>query len=116
MLVMTDSREEAAGRLQPPTKQNELGDASTIDFIVTLTELIPEAQEEKRAIIERLGKTARAMKLSRVPRELRGRVKELRTMTQAEPFDFGDLPENISRQFRLKTASSMRASYSSTPR
>ena len=23
-------------------------------------------------------------------------------MTQAEPFDFGDLPENISRQFRLK--------------
>ena len=103
MLVMTDSREEAqqvASNLR--TKQNELGDASTIDFIVTLTELIPEAQEEKRAIIERLGKTARAMKLSRVPRELRGRVKELRKMTQAEPFDFGDLPENISRQFRLK--------------
>ena len=68
MLVMTDSREEAqqvASNLR--TKQNELGDASTIDFIVTLTELIPEAQEEKRAIIERLGKTARAMKLSRVP-------------------------------------------------
>ena len=53
MLVMTDSREEAqqiASNLR--TKQNELGD--TIDFIVTLTELIPEAQEEKRAIIERL--------------------------------------------------------------
>ena len=105
MLVMTDSREEARrGRLQPPNQANELGDASTIDFIVTLTELIPEAQEEKRAIIERLGKTARAMKLSRVPRELRGRVKELRKMAQAEPFDFADLPENISRRFRLKNS------------
>ena len=103
MLVMTENQEEAqqvATTLRQ--KQTELGDATSIDFIVTLTELIPDAQQEKLAIIERLGKTARAMKLSRVPRELRGRVKELREMTQAKPFSFENLPENISRQFTLK--------------
>ena len=42
------------------------------------------------------------MKLSRVPRELPRSSQRAAQMTQAEPFDFGDLPENISRQFRLK--------------
>ena len=66
MLVMTDSREE--GSRSPPTSgPSKTSLEVTIDFIVTLTELIPEAQEEKRAIIERLGKTARAMSSPEFP-------------------------------------------------
>ena len=76
MLVMTDSATRRSRSPQSKDQQNELGDASTIDFIVTLTELIPEAQEEKRAIINGSGRPPSDENLP--GSQLRGRVKRLR--------------------------------------
>ncbi len=101
MLVMTENREEAQRVAQKlRATQNTTDGATTIDFIVTLTELVPDDQGAKAEIIERLKTTARRIKLSKVPRELRSSVKELRRMTKAQPFTQDDLPENIARQFR----------------
>ncbi len=101
VVVLTNSQEEerqAAAALRD--RQDELGDATTIDFVAAGADLIPLDQPAKWEILQSLDKTIAGVKASWLPKDMRSRFALLQRATKIPPFGVEDWPPEVSRQFR----------------
>jgi predicted RND superfamily exporter protein len=77
-----------------------LGASSTIDFVAALDELVPEAQEAKQAVLQRLARVVARVRPDSLEPDARAQYDRLRRMVAAAPFGRSDLPESLRRQFQ----------------
>ncbi len=80
-------------------RQQERGSESTVQLVMSLSDLVPGEQQQQRAVIAELGESVAAVKAQWLTAD-QGRARdELLQMTDASPFERGDLPAEIRRQF-----------------
>lgn len=100
VVLFTDSSDEERALVEQLNARKEaLGTASTIDFAAALDDLVPPAQEEKRAILDKIDKTLSRVKRESLDSEAQEGFDALRRMSQAQPFTRADIPASIRRQF-----------------
>ena len=100
VVLFTDSSDEERALVEQLNARKEaLGTASTIDFAAALDDLVPPAQAEKRAILDKIDKTLSRVKRDSLDSEAQEGFDALRRMVQAQPFTRADIPASIRRQF-----------------
>jgi len=101
IVVLTpNSADERTIAEQLRARRIEFGSDSTLDFIAASVDLVPEHQETKRVLIERIGAIVGKVRPSWVAPELRHYLDIAKHMTTAKPFRFDDLPSEVRRQFQ----------------
>ncbi len=101
VVMLTDSPEEERAVVRELRERKaRLGDASTVDFVASMTELVPERQQEKRPLLRDIGALLEDVPEGQLTQEQRARVAQLRRQTQAEPFTHEDIPRGIRQQFQ----------------
>ncbi len=99
--ILTSSSEEERVIVDAlRAKQASLGDATTIDFIASSVDLVPQNQEAKAPIIADIGTIVRKVKKSWVPKEYRQNFGKAKKMVASSPYTKDDLPDEINRQFK----------------
>ncbi|AKU95855.1 hypothetical protein AKJ09_02519 [Labilithrix luteola] len=93
-----DDAEATAADLRERAKN--LGKLSSIDRVVAPTDLVPKAQQAKRAIMEQVAEIAGRLREDKMTEEQIRQKDELVRMASTVPFGLGDLPEEVRRQFR----------------
>ncbi|EAU67922.1 efflux RND transporter permease subunit [Stigmatella aurantiaca] len=101
LVVLTGSpAEEHTVMEQLRTRQRQLGQRSTVDFVASLETLIPADQPRKQAILQRMGKLLEDVPEGRLNAAQRQQLAQLRAQTRAEPFTREALPATVRRQFQ----------------
>jgi predicted RND superfamily exporter protein len=80
-------------------RKAELGDMSTVDFVGSLEDLVPEQQLEKRAVLEKIGQALDRFDLEELEPRLAKQFDDFVRMSKAMPFAQGDIPVSVRRQF-----------------
>jgi uncharacterized protein len=100
VVVLTpDARSERAvvGELQK--RKRERGSASTLDFVAALDDLVPQQQPEKQQVLTSIGEVLAKVKREGLDEKTATHFDDLHKMVAAKPFDRGDLPPGVRRQF-----------------
>jgi predicted RND superfamily exporter protein len=101
VVMLTDTPEDEQAVLRElQQRQRARGDASTIDFVASLSSLIPPRQAEKQALLQDLSKLLADVPEERLAPEQREQLVQLREQSQARPFTPDDLPPSIRQQFQ----------------
>ncbi|WP_223758146.1 RND family transporter [Myxococcus sp. RHSTA-1-4] len=103
VVVLTDTPEQerkVAHALQEA--QHERGEDSTIDFVASLSSLVPPAQREKQALLQDLARLLETVPEGRLSPEQREQLAELRREVRARPFTQADLPPSVRQQFQSR--------------
>lgn len=101
MVVMANTEQDArtiASRLTEARRAG--GDGSTVDFAATVSDLVPLAQDQKRAELDRLERALERVKPGWLSPKDKQRLDDLRTEARARPFAVEDLPIEVRRQFQ----------------
>lgn len=106
VLTADEQQERAVARAIRERQEQQLAEQSTIDFVATVADLVPQQQVEKQAVLQELARTVARVKPAWLPEEERERFESLRRMVAAEPFVRADLPVEIRRQFEGSEVSS----------
>lgn len=99
VLLTDNAADERAAVEALASRKAALGEASTVDFVAALDDLVPDRQEEKLEILGKIGRLLDRVKPDSLDPETAGRLEDVRRMVRAEPFGRADLPESIRRQF-----------------
>jgi predicted RND superfamily exporter protein len=100
VVVLTpDARSERAVVAELQKRKRERGPASTLDFVAALDDLVPQQQPEKQQILTSIGEVLARVKRDGLDEKTRTRFDELQKMVAAKPFDRGELPPGVRRQF-----------------
>jgi predicted RND superfamily exporter protein len=75
--------------------------ASTIDFVLTARDLVPEGQGDKRALIQRIQAEVAGLDPETLPAREQDALRHLQRMAAAPPFGPADLPRSIRRELAL---------------
>lgn len=101
LVVLTKNAEEAeATAKQLRERAKHLGADSTIDRVLSPTDLVPKDQDAKRVILEEIKEPLRALRDDQLDAAQLKKKNELVRMTDALPFNSRNLPEEVRRQFR----------------
>jgi predicted RND superfamily exporter protein len=101
VVVLTDSPEEEQAVVEEITRRKQqLGKASTVDFVVSLTSLVPAEQSRKQAMLQRIGTLLEDVPEDRLSPPRREQLATLRREVQAKPFTVADLPPSVRAQFQ----------------
>lgn len=93
-----DEAEATASDLRERAKR--LGKSSTIDRVLAPTDLVPKAQQAKKAIMNQVADIAGRLREDKMTDAQIKQKNELVRMATTLPFALGDLPEEVRRQFR----------------
>lgn len=107
VVVLTDTPEqerEVVHALQ--RAQREHGQNSTIDFVASLSSLVPPEQRQKQAVLQDLARLLETVPEERLSPEQREQLTELRRQVQARPFTREDLPASVRQQFQSRRGDS----------
>lgn len=100
VVVLTDSQEmERQVVQQLKARKDERGKDSTIDFVGSLVDLVPERQVEKAAVLQAIRERLERLDPERLPKELRDNLERYLKLTRAPAFERKDLPEVVRREF-----------------
>lgn len=100
LVLLTDSAaDEAAAAAAVRAQKATLGADSGVDFVVSVADLLPEAQVAKQAVLAEIGAQVARIKPKRLSPAQRDRLARLKTMAEAIPFGRADLPVEVRRQF-----------------
>jgi len=100
VVVLTkDEDEEKVASDLIRERSEELGDATTVDMVASVSDMIPADQASKHQTLERLGKTLAKIKPSWLEEEDRESLLRLKRMCAIHPFGRGDLPLDLRRHF-----------------
>ena len=100
VVVLTDSQEmERQVVQQLKARKAERGKESTIDFVGSLEDLVPERQEEKAAVLKAIRERLEKLDPDRLPKEIRNNLERYLKLTGAPAFQRKDLPEMVRREF-----------------
>jgi predicted RND superfamily exporter protein len=80
-------------------RKKEAGEGSTIDRVITLADLVPQAQPAKQPLIEEIGEIARRLREDKLTPEQKRQRDDVLRMSEAHPFTRADLPDEVRRQF-----------------
>ncbi|MFP2928112.1 efflux RND transporter permease subunit [Pyxidicoccus sp. 3LG] len=106
LVVLTDSREEEGLVAEELAQaQRAKGEESTIDFVASLSSLVPERQQEKQAVLQDISRLLEKVPEERLTPEQREQVAELRREAAARPFTQADLPASVRQQFESRDGS-----------
>ncbi len=99
-VVLTDSiEEERAVSSALRKRMAEYGDRSTIDFVASVADLVPQNQAEKIEAIARLREALNQIQPKMLEPAQRRQLKDAKQMTLTPPFSRDDLPIAVRRQF-----------------
>ncbi len=101
VVVLTDTPEEEGVVVRElQQRQRQRGEESTIDFVASLSSLVPEDQPRKQAVLRDIARTLQAVPEERLSPEQREQLAALRRQTRAKPFTREDLPPSVRQQFQ----------------
>jgi predicted RND superfamily exporter protein len=83
-------------------KKEKNGPQSSINFVFSLSDLVPENQEEKYPLIQKLTELLQGINLNKLPEDERDIISEFMRGEVSKPFQLGDLPVEVTRGFRNK--------------
>ncbi|MFP2911373.1 efflux RND transporter permease subunit [Pyxidicoccus sp. 3LFB2] len=99
MLTATPEEEQAVVR-ELQARQRARGDESTIDFVASLSALIPPRQAEKQALLKDLSRLLEDVPEEHLSPEQRAQLVRLRQQARAQPFTPEALPPSVRQQFQ----------------
>ena len=100
VVVLTESQEmERQVVRQLKARKAERGKESTIDFVGSLEDLVPERQEEKAVVLKAIRERLEKLDPDRLPKELQDNLERYLKLTGAAAFQRKDLPEMVRREF-----------------
>ncbi len=100
VVVLTDSQDmERQVVQQLKARKAEKGKDSTIDFVGSLEDLVPDRQEEKAAVLKAIRERLEKLDPDRLPKEIQGNLERYLKLTGAPAFQRKDLPEMVRREF-----------------
>lgn len=104
VVLLTESEEEERAAVAELQRRKErLGKASTIDFVASVSDLVPDRQEEKREILRSIGRILKRVDPDGLDEKTRDFYRQALAASAAEPFGREDLPAAIRRQFEGAT-------------
>ncbi|MFH1728222.1 MAG: MMPL family transporter [Pseudomonadota bacterium] len=83
-------------------KKLSTGENSTIKFVFSLSDLVPENQEIKRKYIQELRNLLANISLKSLPQKEQDILNAILSENTPEPFELKDLPAEVTRNFRNK--------------
>src|SRR5690606_18324208 len=91
--VRTDSQEiERQVVQQLNARKAERGKDSTIDFVRSMDELVPDLQDKKAAVLQAIRERLEKLDPERLPKDLRDNWESYLKLTRASAFQKQDLP------------------------
>ncbi|HYI00142.1 efflux RND transporter permease subunit [Hyalangium sp.] len=100
VVVLTDSREmERQVVRQLKERKAERGKDSTIDFVGSLEDLVPDQQQEKASVLEAIRARLEKLDPDRLPKDVKANLERALKMARASTFERKDLPEMVRREF-----------------
>ncbi len=106
ILTEDEASERAAVEAIRARPQARAGASSTVHFVASVADLVPENQQAKQPVIEEIGDILRRIRPAWLEPSQRERLDDLQRMTKAQPFGRADLPVELRRQFQGPGASS----------
>ncbi|ADO75747.1 conserved uncharacterized protein [Stigmatella aurantiaca DW4/3-1] len=100
VVVLTDTHameREVVRELQ--ARKEKQGKNSTIDFVGSVADLVPQHQQEKQSILQAIHQRLERLDPQRLPEDVRPNVERALKMSSAKPFQRDTLPEAVRRQF-----------------
>ncbi|MBF5043301.1 MMPL family transporter [Aggregicoccus sp. 17bor-14] len=100
VIVLTDTpkqEREVVARLQERKRQQ--GKDSAIDFVAALEDLVPQGQQEKQQILQRIRAQLQKVDPATLDPAARRSYEQALRSTGAEPFTRADIPASVRRQF-----------------
>ncbi len=73
---------------------------STIDFVASLDDLVPDAQAEKQVVLGRMASALGRIPTGNLDTTVKDAIARAKRMTAATPFTVQDVPANVRRQFQ----------------
>jgi uncharacterized protein len=99
VVVLTDSPDQERQVVQQlNTRKAEHGKDSTIDFVRSMDELVPEQQDKKEAVIHAIRERLEKLNPERLPKDLQANWDNYLKLTRASAFQQKDLPEPVRRE------------------
>jgi uncharacterized protein len=80
-------------------RKERAGASSTIDRVVTIADLVPLDQAQKKPLLEEIGRILRRLDVSRLDEKQRSRIDDAKRMAAAGTFTRTELPDEVKRQF-----------------
>ncbi len=99
ILTRTNESERALVAELKKRQKSATNDRSTIDFVAALADLVPQHQEEKQQILQRVKATLDKVNPETLDASTRKRFSKLMRMVSAQPFAREDIPFSVRRQF-----------------
>ena len=100
LVVLTDNAEQQRKAVASiRQRMAALGDRTTVDFVASVTDLVPDQQAEKKAILDKLQRTLKKVKPEWLDDADRDEFESLKTASMGEPFDTDQLPPLLTRPF-----------------
>ena len=75
------------------------GSESSVDFVASVNDLIPENQQEKQALLKQIKRQIEKVKDSQLDEDTQEKFANIKKMLVAEPFTRDTLPVELKRQF-----------------
>ena len=97
MVILTDSKAEEA-HVSEVLRNNQQKIPSRIDFLLSTADLVPEDQQQKHILIQKIAKVVNRIKPSWLNEEDLQQLEDMKTMVKAQPFSYAELPIEV-RQF-----------------
>jgi predicted RND superfamily exporter protein len=99
VVVLTDSQEmERQVVQQLNARKAEYGKDSTIDFVRSMDELVPEKQDRKATVIQAIRERLEKLDPERLPKDLQANWDNYLKLARASAFQKQDLPEPVRRE------------------
>nr|WP_217911555.1 MMPL family transporter [Myxococcus sp. AM011] len=100
IVVLTKGpQEEHAMASALAQRQRERGPDSTIDFVASLSSLVPQDQPRKQAVLQDIQRVLERVPEEGLTQQQRAQLAELRRQSEARPFTLQDLPPSVRQQF-----------------
>ncbi len=100
VVVLTRTPEEEQAMVERlHAQQRERGKDSTIDFVASLSSLVPPEQPRKQRVLQDISRLLERVPGDRLDARQREQVEALRKQAAAPPFTRADLPPSVRQQF-----------------
>lgn len=102
MAILTDSVEDEKAIVKEllARASNKDPGKRTIDFVASLSDLVPEQQLEKQAVLQKINESLSKVKEGMLPSDLRQQLRDVKRMVKAVPFVLEDVPATVRRSFQ----------------
>jgi predicted RND superfamily exporter protein len=100
VVVLTDTAEAAArAKAQLELRKRQSGTHSTLDFVATIEDVIPQQQPEKQAVLQRIHQNLKQIDPQKVQGPERRDLERGLELTSAAPFGIQDAPPSLRSRF-----------------